>query len=74
MRLAAPSPPESHHFICMRARVRFAFQGAEGLEHRMLWRKNRSGEILGHYQEVHSTIHLTLLLNALLKIKCAKKA
>lgn len=71
MCLAAPSPPESHHFIC--ARARFAFQGAEGLEHRVLWRKNRSGEILGHYQEAHSTIHLTLLLNALLKIKRAKQ-
>lgn len=69
MCLAAPNPPESHRFIC----VRFAFQGARGLELHVLWRKNRSGEILGHYQEAHSTIHLTLLLNALLKIKRAKQ-
>lgn len=73
MCLAAPSPPESHHFICVHACVCFAFQGAEGLEHRVLWRENRSGEILGHYQKAHSTIHLTLILNALLKIKLAKQ-
>lgn len=67
MRLAAPSPPESHlYHVC--ARLRFEFREAEGLELCVKLRKSR--EILGHYQEAHSEIHLTLLLNSLENNMC----